>query len=912
MEQTLYGEDADIRLLTLYKQHYLNSYGPPLKCHFSSWGYYDGISILSPKETTQRLFEKRTNSPISELWYGSMDYTENFQGRYSNQSIGIFRNKSEAINNFWKNYNQYPFFAVSFLQLDKTTRLQENPDEVLQVVTGEIEKIEGEKSFEGSTPMAAETVEIVVYYTFDSADLVVLMQGNKLEALEDALYRIENMDVQCYSHSIMGIAEKYLERCVQEKATEWNQWNNQNCFLDDDIQQISIKIVTSGKEDVEEKLKENLKKSICVGKIFSSHVAGHENLSIEIQNTKVRSLIKLLCPGGFLTHQNPLYGQGLYNLETSVAIKKREWGPYKEQRVEEEADNSEHAICTSEQKEISETGDLSTEVAPDSGQGRSWCEKKIENYKKLLKEAREEKDESLSSYYYALLQTLNTIAQYENFTLARDIFYLIFPAFELFDQQLKRAKEKTKEQPFNEKVVIEEIKEGMRNFLNSVDSIIYHTIHTDQIYLMIPGYTGTVFSIPIKLCLLYQWFIHQIIDLLNDSHRKDNGKPFLYQCLFTPEMESRPTTDIISMGLPHGDRLIRVKLSQRSLYMPRDLFIILTHEIAHYVGEDIRCRKVRADRIICTIATILAHEIVSLDSKESIINRFPLEFQRVRAKLKNYIEQEATKRIENISKGAYYASNIKVSLPPVIEGILLDENREISKILNELPQAIFPKEVDYLIAEKRAKNSVEAKKILLKELYRIEEKFEENRKLILLYEISGELVYKLSSIYKEVFSDMAAYSILDFDSQTYEEAFYISEGRPIIDPEIEQEVRENILRIIKAKETGQATYPFSQKQPTGEFPEREDKIYKRIRNSLYNYDCTRANLFAYANVCYQKIKSHLDSKSDLKKEVQNLFKIFTGEKELNCLKIYFEICTKTFSYKKNVKEMLENSLNQEA
>lgn len=35
----------DIRLLTLYKQHYLDDYEEPLKSRISVLGYYDGIDI---------------------------------------------------------------------------------------------------------------------------------------------------------------------------------------------------------------------------------------------------------------------------------------------------------------------------------------------------------------------------------------------------------------------------------------------------------------------------------------------------------------------------------------------------------------------------------------------------------------------------------------------------------------------------------------------------------------------------------------------------------------------------------------------------------------------------------------------------------------------------------------------------
>ena len=56
-------------------------------------------------------------------------------------------------------------------------------------------------------------------------------------------------------------------------------------------------------------------------KVTYSYITGHENICITFRDTDIKSLLALLVPGGFATHQNPVYGRGVYNIETSVAIK---------------------------------------------------------------------------------------------------------------------------------------------------------------------------------------------------------------------------------------------------------------------------------------------------------------------------------------------------------------------------------------------------------------------------------------------------------------------------------------------------------------------------------------------------------------------------------------------------------------
>ena len=115
----------DIRILTLYKQYYLDSYPTPLKCQYTTWGYYDGIDITACESDTNssNLFEKRSQAPISQIWYETGAVIERLEGKYGNQIIGMFRCVSEQEQErvkqteaFWGIYDSMPFMAVGFLQ----------------------------------------------------------------------------------------------------------------------------------------------------------------------------------------------------------------------------------------------------------------------------------------------------------------------------------------------------------------------------------------------------------------------------------------------------------------------------------------------------------------------------------------------------------------------------------------------------------------------------------------------------------------------------------------------------------------------------------------------------------------------------------------------------------------------------
>ena len=162
-------------------------------------------------------------------------------------------------------------------------------------------------------------------------------------------------------------------------------------------------IVTSGNKNILGELKTVLDRSNEIwglqgyDKASYSYIFGHENICITLYDTNVKSLMALLVPGGFATHQNGVYGRGVYNIETSFVVKENEWKDIKGLELKE----------------------------PDQEEKEGICRFLLSKYRARLKEV-EKEDESLYSYYQALMQTVNTLDQYENFEMSKNIFWLLF------------------------------------------------------------------------------------------------------------------------------------------------------------------------------------------------------------------------------------------------------------------------------------------------------------------------------------------------------------------------------------------------------------------------------------------------------------------------------------------------------
>lgn len=833
------GMERDLRILTLFKQHYLNQYRNPLKCQYSCWGYYDGMSVEKVDPSNSTLFTKKTESPISDLWYGLMKQTSELEGMYNKQNIGIFRCVKERQKNgslFWERHEHMPFSAIAFLQL-------ENKEDYEKVAKKIENRYTDSKSIEQDRQYGA-----LAYCTFDNADLVILMHGNSIEKLEEIIEKTEAFSEVRYCHSIMGVSEKYLKN-IKEKLDRGEIWNAKDCFGEEKISRITMKIVTSGTSDVV-----NLIKSLLppFDNVQYCKVSGHESIIVDILDESVKSFLTLLLPEGFATHQNPLYGVQIYNIELSIRRKEKGF-----RRIS---------------KKLYPEGEAQKE--------EPWCVSVIHQYQARLKNTFDKGEESLYFYYLALIQTLNTLTQYERFNLSNDIFYLLYPSFRLFEEQLKKAID---DQSHTKKDEI--IKESICKYLDSVNSVIYHTIHTDQMFLMVPGYSGTTFAIPIKLCLFYSWFIREVIALINDSH-----KSYTYECLLVPVMESKPQTGAISLGLPHGNRLIEVRLSQRSLYMPRDLMIILAHEIAHYVGENIRNRKKRMENIIKTIAFVLAEGIIpALPNGGSWIEE---AFRNVNKKeIQKYLIQEVSNCIKkNYSQEGYHASIVEGKFIAACEEPLINERGIYQKIY------ALPADIECKLKEENQDYIGNIKKIQA-----LQYEFDQNRKEILASGVIRKLVPELLKMYQEVFSDMVALALLNFDVDFYKEAIRISEGMDFEEGSynLDMQVRENIITYIRGE--GEITGVM-----------REDSLERnRLLKELYAYNSSIDLLKEYAQKCYHDIKVYSEQKQQKIGEIREMFLTFCGQPaKCSCQEIYKSINEKIRAYNDEVKKYIKNCEEQ--
>lgn len=824
----------DIRLLKLFKQHYQDRFETPLKTKFSSWGYYDGFEVIKADTLfTSQLFTMGAESPSSGLYYASGSEICHLAVGKSAQIIGIFRGKNagldddKKIEDFWSCVDKLPYFAIGFLKVKE----------------GDVQKLGKlvEERYDCSfDSLEAKGCRCLTYLTYDNADLIVLLTGNSIEYMMNNLQKIEEMSQFSYMHNVCGVAEELL--CdSKEKEKILEKWKDVHCNIDEEISNIEIKFVTSG--DDEQILKglktvfdaENRKWKIKnYENITYTYISGHENLLLKLKRTDVRSLLALLTPGGFLTHQNSMYARGVYNIETSIHLQEKMWSEILEENV------------ILEQRE-----ELQQSIVENG-----WCEQLIDKYKQLIEkdfsQYFDQEDEGFSSYFQSLLLTLNTLNQYERFSVSKELFLMIFPALYLFDEMFMDAYTNLNKDDYEK---IKSLKDSLCSFITYVNSVIYHTIHTDQVFLMIPGYSGTSYSIPIKLNIMYYWFTNAIKDVLNDAQIK-------CQSILVPDMEANPKSNLFDFGKETDKRLIYIYLSQRTLFLPKNLMIILAHEMGHYVGRNIRMREKRWTCLLHSISKCIVEGIVCEGGDIRYRNREEDEVGEI------YVKSVSDKLFPKISvfldsfcrkelAGDFHGKKTAEILKQGIQHMITLQEGDIENAVKELPESL----------KKKFQNSDKFYDYS-RYIYQLQTNMIDKIKNMAYTGWMEDIVDRLMCIYREVFSDMAALAILQCDFKDFCEAHQVSEGVKISDENVSED------QCMRELTVNQVVYGRAERIHIRGFGIKNTEPY--MLNNIYKYEWIKRDIVQYADGCYKAILNRLNEPEcvDIVSNIRYLFNVF--------------------------------------
>ena len=149
-------------------------------------------------------------------------------------------------------------------------------------------------------------------------------------------------------------------------------------------------------------------------------------------------------------------------------------------------------------------------------------------------------------------------------------------------------------------------------------------------------------------------FLGILTNVLNDTEHE-------FQYCFYPVTYSRPVTQCILAGMSDDSSLIRIKVSKHTMFTPRSFFIILSHEVSHYVNRKCRQRRLRAilfvEMVTITLVNMLTQDLIEDNNSdgEYFLNRY---IQTVQQRLSSYIRSELQNNLQKKKDNSKDAENI--------------------------------------------------------------------------------------------------------------------------------------------------------------------------------------------------------------------------------------------------------------
>lgn len=818
-------KDTSFCTLVLYKQHYRNKYTQSLPdSSYSSWGYYDGFDIRIP-DVSYTYASKKEISLLTKMHSESRKIITELQGFYGVQIIGLLRNQyNKTYEQFIENYKckKYPYFGIGFVMMNDKLQY-----DVLQ------KKIEEENQKQNE-------LQILVMQTFDTMDAVVLIQSNCLRELEKCLRKLENISQIVYLYTIVGVAQSYLNIC-SEKKIEW-KWNERDCNIEKKIPLLTLKIASENPKKIRTIIESKSIMETDINKYFKEadfkYMHGHHNVFIQFRNIPVKFLIFLLLPNGLLSHENELFGTSIYNIETDCLY--------------------DFDIADGERVQDTQVTDDLPELLTDM-------------YIKTVQKYLENEN---NTYLHNLVLILNALSQFEHFRMARDVYYLVFRAFNNFLMEFdKLSREKNDEK-------IDELNVEITKMIGYINSVVTQSIHTDQNFLAIPGYSGISFWLPIKLTIYYQELAYKIIKIYREKKHQ-------YDVMLVPELETKPYTKEKRIeGSENIIHTIIVKFGQRMLFQP-SLHIVLIHELSHYIGEEYRQRILRKNKIVELMAFLTVKFLFKgvIQENGSIQKEIDSYITNVQEKIEAFYLRKINKKCSN----DYYASDIAKALQSAAWNIIMADSKDplfeevfgtlsdwdaIIKKIDEIEPGMDGEEIFFEVKNCLSSNRMKAR-----------------------YSVEVEnLICSLVRVFKEIYSDISAYAILQFPFEEFQDAFSISEEKQIDNTNVDcqQSIREYVMAHIM-KNGSEIKVNNRGLEISG-----NNSVY----DQMYSYDLVKKQLCEYAEECMKKIQYRFN-KSD--NDVIDSIRIaYTHFKQQNDSDIFSIVIKENDAYEKETYRQIKS------
>ena len=406
----------------------------------------------------------------------------------------------------------------------------------------------------GEMQCEEKKASLLFYHSLDNSDLIMVVKSNSADLgfkLINILYH--NIEELCVTirntYTILGVSRRELDK---------NDLNN--IPEKEKITLLELQIIERERDKVN-LLYKKLKEDIKADEIDMKITLGTEDDVIFIKNVFWKDLLPSYKKDtGVLCNSNKIMQKYAYAISSKVMM-------------QEEIDN----------------GDTNKESNSNIDVKSSFCDKLDKMIRKLPSDLYVEKKN--------LLILVNALRRFEYGLNQERPFtdYNFFPLFLPFYRFIELAKDE-------DKYILTEY---YYHFMKCMKLCTQNFSKPERIYSQITDFNMRYFDIPMKLITLYNAYIYSIKQVLILDPKRS------YEFLICAGLNDNTEVKELFFQVSDTKRLFLIETSEQQMYHIKLMFFILGHEMAHFVGREIRNRKRRQKHIFKICSRIISLSIRS-------------------------------------------------------------------------------------------------------------------------------------------------------------------------------------------------------------------------------------------------------------------------------------------------------------
>ena len=300
--------------------------------------------------------------------------------------------------------------------------------------------------------------------------------------------------------------------------------------------------------------------------------------------------------------------------------------------------------------------------------------------------------------------------------------------------------------------------DSIKKYIAGIMSIVNGSLQADRMFFQVPGFNAVLYEIPSKLIIFYTAYVNKVAKIIDDldSNYGFIVCPDLYQFTYISVLFPEKFTET--------NLLLKVRIPVDLLFKPKKLLRELTHEVAHFVGKEVRNREERYNIEKEIIAREMMEYLFENDDENVVseaferINDFSGFARTAQKKFKNNIQLLVDdffeKNYGDIADYRYHQVYLHDAFYTSCKAILTNPI-EMSSVLKDL------------IIDCPDDNDVD---FIMKKALKFKMALDFNKNTF-DYHLQ-DFIYQLDLLIKESYADLIMILVLDIDLEDYVISFF--------------------------------------------------------------------------------------------------------------------------------------------